>query len=139
MDQFLEHNGTVAFLLIKNDTLLSERYYNGYDRSSICASFSTVKSFVLAMVGIALHEKLMHNLDDSITKYIPELSAPHWSAITLRHLVSMSSGLKYNQNGFFPWNDEPRVYYSLDLRDLARKDCLAPTFTTTTTISFCLA
>jgi CubicO group peptidase (beta-lactamase class C family) len=120
IDQFLERNGTVAFLLIRNDTLLLERYYNGYDHSSICTSFSTVKSFVSAMVGIALHEGLIHDLDDPITNYLPELTAPHWSVITLRHLISMSSGLKYNPNGFFPWNDEPRVYYSLDLRELAR-------------------
>ena len=120
IDQFLEHNSTVAFLVIQHDTLLFERYYNGYHRASICTSFSTVKSFVSAMIGIALHEKLIHGLDDPITKYLPELSAQHWSEITIRHLVSMSSGLKYNQNGFFPWNDEPRVYYSLDLRGLAR-------------------
>jgi CubicO group peptidase (beta-lactamase class C family) len=120
LDRFLEQNGTVAFLIIKNDSLLFERYYNGYSHSSICTSFSTVKSFVSAMIGIALHEKLIHDLDDSITKYLPELSAMHWSDITIRHLVSMSSGLKYKANGFLPWQDEPRVYYSLDLRELAR-------------------
>ena len=120
IDEFLKRNGTVAFLVLKNDILLFERYYHGYDHSSICTSFSTVKSFVSAMVGIALHERLLHGLDDPITKYLPELKATHWSEISLRHLVSMSSGLKYSQNGFFPWNDEPRVYYSLDLRELAR-------------------
>lgn len=120
LDRFLEQNGTVAFLIIKNDTLLFERYYNAYSRSSICTSFSTVKSFVSAMIGIALHEKLIHGLDDSITKYLPELSAARWPEITIRHLVSMSSGLKYKPNAFLPWNDEPRVYYSLDLRGLAR-------------------
>lgn len=120
LDQFLERNGTVAFLVIKSDRLLFERYYNGYEHASICTSFSTVKSFVSALIGIALHEKLIHGLDDLVTKYLPELSAPHWSEITIRHLVSMSSGLRYNP-GPFPWNDDPRVYYSLDLRSLARQ------------------
>ncbi len=121
IDQFLARNGTVAFLVIQNDKLIVEKYYNGYDHSSICTSFSTVKSFVSAMIGIALQEKLLHGLDDPITHYLPELKAPDWSEITLRHLVSMSSGLKYQASGFFPWNDEPRVYYSLDLRGLARE------------------
>lgn len=121
MDRFLEQNGTVAFLMVCNDKLVVERYYDGYDHASICTSFSTVKSFVSAVVGIALHEKLIHGLDDPITRYLPELKAPHWSEITIRHLVSMSSGLGYKANGFFPWNDEPRVYYSLDLRGLACK------------------
>ena len=120
IDQFLERNGTTAFLVIKNDQLLFEHYYNGYERSSICTSFSTVKSFVSALIGIAVHEKLITQLDDPITKYLPQLIAPYWSAITIRHLVGMSSGLKYNLHGFLPWNDEPRIYYSLDLRRLAQ-------------------
>jgi CubicO group peptidase (beta-lactamase class C family) len=121
IDQYLERNGTSAFLVIQNDRLLFERYYNGYQHSSICTSFSTAKSFVSALTGIALQEKFIESLDDPITRYLPELKAPHWSAISVRHLVSMSSGLRYDPNGFFPWSDEPRVYYSLDLRQLARK------------------
>ena len=119
IDQYLAHTGTTAFMVIRNDQLLFERYYNGYQHSSICTSFSTAKSFVSALIGIALHEKLIQNLDDPVTKYLPELSGSHWPAISVRHLVSMSSGLKYDGNGFFPWNDEPRVYYSLNLRQLA--------------------
>jgi CubicO group peptidase (beta-lactamase class C family) len=121
IDQFLEHNGTTAFLVIHDDKLLFERYYNGYQHSSICTSFSTAKSFVSALIGIALQERLIRNIEDPITMYLPELTAPFWSQISVRHLVSMSSGLKYNSNGFFPWNDEPRVYYSLNLRQLAKQ------------------
>ena len=120
-DQFLEHNGTTAFIVIHDDKVLYERYYNGYQHESICTSFSTVKSFVSALIGIALNERLIQNIDDSIVKYLPELSAAYWKAISVRHLVSMSSGLKYNSRGFLPWNDEPRVYYSTDLRKLAKQ------------------
>jgi CubicO group peptidase (beta-lactamase class C family) len=119
IDQYMEQNGTVAFLIIKNDRLLLEHYYNGYNHSSICTSFSTVKSFVSAMIGIALHEKLIGGLEDPITKYLPSLKGIYWSDITIRHLVSMSSGLRYQAHSFLPWSDEPRVYYSLDLRKLA--------------------
>ena len=116
LDRFLERNGTVAFLVIKNGQLLVENYYNGYEHDSICTSFSTAKSFVSALIGIALHEKLIGSLDDPLTKYISE--AP-WQDITLRHLVSMSSGLQYHEGGFLPWDDEPRIYYSPNLRKLA--------------------
>jgi CubicO group peptidase (beta-lactamase class C family) len=118
-DGYLERNGAVAFLVIQHDRLLFERYYNGYNHESICTSFSTAKSFVSALIGIALHEKLIQDIDDPLTKYLPELTAQHWPAITIRHLVSMSSGLGYSQAGFFPWSDQPRTYYSLDLRRLA--------------------
>jgi CubicO group peptidase (beta-lactamase class C family) len=119
LDRFLARNGTVAFLVVKDGRLLFERYYNGYEHDSICTSFSTAKSFVSALVGIAVHEKLIGSLDDPVTKYVPKASAEFWQAITLRHLVSMSSGLKYREGGFLPWDDEPRIYYSSDLRRLA--------------------
>jgi CubicO group peptidase (beta-lactamase class C family) len=116
LDQFLAHSGTVAFLVLQNGRLLYERYFNQYDRNSICTSFSTAKSFVSALVGIALHERLLSSLDDPLAKYLPE--AP-WRDITIRHLVSMGSGLKYQEGGFLPWDDEPRIYYSPNLRQLA--------------------
>jgi CubicO group peptidase (beta-lactamase class C family) len=120
IDQFLEHTGTTAFLVIQNDKLLFERYYNGYGLSSIFTSFSTVKSFVSALIGISLQEGLLRGLDDPLTTYLPELLDPHWSHITIRHLISMSSGLKYNSHGFLPWDDDPRLYYSLNLRRLVQ-------------------
>ena len=121
IDRFLERNGTTAFLVVHKDRLLCERYYNGYEHGSICTSFSTAKSFVSALVGIALGEGLIRQIDDPLNRYLPELAEPYWSKISIRHLVSMSSGLRYNEHGFLPWNDEPRTYYSLDLRRLARQ------------------
>lgn len=120
IDRFLEQNGTTALLIIRNNKLLLERYYNGYGHSSVCTSFSTAKSFVSALIGIALDDGFIRDIDDPVTNYLPELTAPFWSEISIRHLVSMSSGLKYNSKGFFPWNDEPRIYYALNLRRLIR-------------------
>jgi CubicO group peptidase (beta-lactamase class C family) len=120
-DQFLERNDTTAFLIIQGDRLLFERYYNGFQHSSICTSFSTAKSFVSALVGIALNERLIRNIDDPITTYLPELIATFWSQVSIRHLVSMSSGLRYDENSFFPWSDEPTIYYSLNLRQLVKQ------------------
>jgi CubicO group peptidase (beta-lactamase class C family) len=119
LSRFLIRNGTTAFLIIKNDSLLLERYYNGYQQNSICTSFSIAKSFASALVGIAIHEKLINSLDDPISNYIPEASAPFWQAISIRHLISMSSGLKYRSGRFLPWDDEPLTYYSPNLRQLA--------------------
>jgi len=119
INQYLESNGTSAFIVICNGELLVEKYYAGYQHSSICTSFSTAKSFVSALIGIAINENIIKSLDTPITTYLPELSNHFWSSITIRHLLSMSSGLKYDSTGIFPWNDEPRIYYSMDLRKLA--------------------
>ena len=121
LDAYLARNGTTAFLIIHDDSLLVERYYNGYGPTSVCTSFSTAKAFVSAMVGVALHEGLLDGIDDPLPLYLPELAAPFWSKITIRHLIGMCSGLAYDEMGFFPWNDSPRIYYTLDLRALARR------------------
>jgi CubicO group peptidase (beta-lactamase class C family) len=121
IDEYLARNGTVAFLIVKNDRLLFERYYNGYEHASICTSFSTAKSFVSALIGIAVFERLIGSLDDPITAYLSDLTGRHWPAITVRHLVGMTSGLAYGERGFLPWSDQPRIYYGLDVRALARR------------------
>jgi CubicO group peptidase (beta-lactamase class C family) len=116
-ERFLEVNDTVAFLVIKDDTLLYERYFNGYDHNSIVTSFSVAKSFVSALVGIAISEGYIHSLEDPITRYVPELldKDPRYANIKLRHLLTMSSGLRYEENRS-PSSDGAITYYAPDLR-----------------------
>jgi len=119
-DKFLEKNDTVAFLVIKDDVLLYEGYFNGYDHNSIVTSFSVAKSFVSALVGIAICEGYISSVEDPITKYVPELLVkdPRYQNITLRHLLTMSSGIHYNEYGM-PWSDDTAIYYGPDLRAVA--------------------
>ncbi len=120
LNAFLERNGTQAFLVIQNDTILYERYFNGAERGSIVTSFSVAKSFASALVGKAIEEGYIHSVDDSITRYLPELAArdPRFSRITIRDLLMMSSGIHYG--GWFVFaNDDARTYYSPDLRRAA--------------------
>lgn len=120
LDEFLEQADTLAFLVIKDDTLLVERYFNGYGHDSTVTSFSIAKSFVSALVGIAIAEGRIGSIEDSVTQYVPELLQrdPRYRDITLRHLLSMSSGIRYEEDGT-PWGDAARTYYSPDLRALA--------------------
>ena len=117
---FLAQTETVAFLVIKDDTLLYEQYFNGYDHDATVTSFSTGKSFVSALVGIAIAEGHIGSVEDPVTKYVPELLQrdPRYRHITLRHLLTMASGIHYEESGT-PWGDDARTYYSPDLRALA--------------------
>jgi CubicO group peptidase (beta-lactamase class C family) len=119
-EQFLEQTDTVAFLVIKDDTILFEKYFNGYNHDSIVTSFSVTKSFVSALVGIAISEGYIGSIEDPITRYVPELSAidPRYGKITLRHLLSMSSGLRYEEKLSLR-SDAALTYYSPDLRAAA--------------------
>jgi CubicO group peptidase (beta-lactamase class C family) len=121
LDKFLADTGTTAFLVIDGDTLLYEEYFNGYDRESTQTSFSVAKSFVSALVGIAIEEGYIGSVDDPVTKYIPELEQPGMDKITIHHLLTMSSGLKYSGEGGGggPLGDDAKTYYDPNLRELA--------------------
>jgi CubicO group peptidase (beta-lactamase class C family) len=121
LDEFLTDTGTTAFLVVRDDALLYEGYFNGYDRESTQTSFSVAKSFVSALVGIAIEEGYMGSADDPITKYIPELKGPGMDKVTIRHLLTMSSGLEYSGEGGGggPLGDDAKTYYAPNLRELA--------------------
>ena len=121
LEKFLEDTGTTAFLVIRDDKLLYEGYFNGYDRESTQTSFSVAKSFVSALVGIAIEEGYIGSVEDPITKYVPELEGPGMDKITIRHLLTMSSGLRYTGEGGGggPLGDDAKTYYDPNLRELA--------------------
>jgi CubicO group peptidase (beta-lactamase class C family) len=121
---YLESSGTTAFLVIQDDKLLYERYFNGYDETSVNTSFSMAKSFASALVGIAIDEGYIKSVDEPITNYLPELleKDERFESITIRNLLTMSSGIKYEEGGDLPWSedaDDTKTYYATDLRELA--------------------
>jgi CubicO group peptidase (beta-lactamase class C family) len=120
-DQFLESTGTTAFIVIRDDTIVYEKYFNGYQRDSINTSFSAAKSFVSTLVGIAIDEGFIGSVDYPITMYLPELRGRGFDDITIRHLLKMSSGIKYQEFPFLN-GDDAKTYYFPDLRWLALKD-----------------
>ena len=121
LEKFLADTDTTAFLVIRDDALLYEEYFNGYDHESTQTSFSVAKSFVSALVGIAIQEGYIGSIDDPITTYIPELKGPGMNKITIRHLLTMSSGLEYSGEGGGggPFGDDAKTYYDPNLRELA--------------------
>ncbi|MFZ2168323.1 MAG: serine hydrolase [Methylococcaceae bacterium] len=119
-DEFLKQTDTVAFLIIKDDVLLYEGYFNGYNRNSTVTTFSIAKSFASALIGIAIYEGYIGSVDNPITKYVPQLleKDPRYKNITLRHLLSMTSGIRYSERNR-PWSDNTTTYYAPDLRAVA--------------------
>jgi CubicO group peptidase (beta-lactamase class C family) len=122
-DEFLHDTDTLAFVVVHKDRLVYERYFGGSTRESRQTSFSVAKSFVSTLVGIAIDEGRIGSVDDPVTKYLPELARrdPRFQQITLRHLLTMSSGIRYREGGGFPWpfGDDTYTYYGVDLRDIA--------------------
>jgi CubicO group peptidase (beta-lactamase class C family) len=123
-EDYLDSSGTTAFLVVHDDKVLYENYFNGYDETSLNTSFSMAKSFASTLVGIAIDEGYIKSVDEPITNYIPELlkEDKRFEEITIRNLLTMSSGIKYEEGGFLPWGeeaDDTKTYYSTDLREMA--------------------
>jgi CubicO group peptidase (beta-lactamase class C family) len=102
LDTSLPKSHTAAFLVIKNDSIIYERYFNGFTQQSKLPSFSVAKSFVSTLVAVALMEGKINSLQDPITKYIPELyqKDQRYERITLQHLLDMKSGLHFNEGSY---------------------------------------
>jgi CubicO group peptidase (beta-lactamase class C family) len=128
LEDYLGSSGTAAFLVARDDELLYEKYFNGYDERSVNTSFSMAKSFASALVGIAIEEGHIKSVEEPITTYLPELLVrdERFGSITIRHLLTMTSGIKYEEGGTLPWGeeaDDTKTYYATDLRELALENC----------------
>ncbi len=121
LDAFLDGAGTQAFLVVRDDTILYERYFMGYQRSSIVTSFSVAKSFDTTLIGMAIQDGYIKSVDDPITNYIPELAArdARFRNITIRHLLLMASGLRFDPERPSSLGDDSLTYAFDDLRHLA--------------------
>ncbi len=119
VENFLTRSATTSFLVIKDDVVLYEHYFNGYQKDSIVTSFSMAKSFDSTLVGIAIDEGKVGSVHDPITKYLPDLARrdPRFAQITIRDLLLMSSGIRYDEDP--PYHDNDVTYHATDLRQAA--------------------
>ncbi|NQU51528.1 MAG: serine hydrolase [Bacteroidetes bacterium] len=115
-ETMLERAQTSAFMVLRNDTIIYENYFNGFNKDSIFTSFSVAKSFVSTLVGLAISDGYIKSENDKITTYLPELleKDTRFSDITIKDLLSMSSGIAYSEDGF-P-SDDDITYVSPNLR-----------------------
>ncbi len=121
LSELLRSTGTHAFIVARDNQVLYEGYFNGFERDSVCTSWSLAKSFTSALVGIAISEGYIKSLDDPITNYLPELKDRGFDAITIRNLLTMGSGIQY-RFGFFPWDEFVLAGYYPNLRQLLLSD-----------------
>ena len=115
-EEYLEDNKTVAFLIIKNDTIQYEKYFDRYTEESIVASFSMAKSVTSILIGCAMGDGFIKSVDEPVTNYIPELKKNGFEKVTIKHLLQMTSGLDFNESYVNPFGDAAAYYYGRKLR-----------------------
>ena len=115
-EDFLDKTETVAFLIIRNDSIIYHHYAEGFSDSSILPSFSVSKSVVSALLGIAIHEGYIHSVDQPVTDFLPGLKDPGFSKVTLRNLLEMRSGIRFDEGYMNPFGAMAKFYYGDNLR-----------------------
>jgi len=112
--QFLNSTESEAFLVFKNDTLVSEWYGNYGGDSTHWNSFSMAKSFVSMLIGCAIEDGKIGSLNDPISKYIS------WNSkdVTIEQLLHMSSGIPFGESYNSPFGYMAKAYYGSDLKSI---------------------
>jgi CubicO group peptidase (beta-lactamase class C family) len=121
-----------AVVVARYGKLVFEQYFRGYDEPWDAPNGqhdfdattrhdmrSASKSVVSLLVGIAIERRLIAGVDEPVVKFFPEwaaLKTPGWDNLTLRHLLTMSSGIEWDENRAWtdPANDEPHLGYEAD-------------------------
>ena len=109
---------TVAFIIIKNDSIYFEKYYEGYGPKSKSNSFSVAKSYISAMMGKAIMEGYIESLDQKVIDFIPELKGPYADQVSIGDLSSMASGQRWDEAYYSPFSVTTAAYFVKDISKL---------------------
>jgi hypothetical protein len=96
--EYVKELGTVSFVVLKNDSVLHEEYWDGWNKDSISNSYSMAKSFVSLLVGCAIKDGLVKSVDEPICNYLPDFNCEVNGPITIKHLLTMSSAIDFNES-----------------------------------------
>ncbi|WP_417129674.1 serine hydrolase domain-containing protein [Phocaeicola sp.] len=115
---YLDSLRTVSFLVIRRDSIVFENYRDGWNDTLTSNIYSATKTIVGLLAGIALDEGKIHSLDDPVARYIPAYTKGMQADVTLRHLLTMSGGMAWNEAYASLFSVTTHGYYGNDLYDL---------------------
>ena len=118
LDSVHKKNETVAFLIIKNDSIIKEDYFLGYDENSMTNSFSMSKSIISLLFLKSVEEGTIPSLNSKLTDYFPAINESNGSNVTLSDLSTMSSGLVWEENYKDLMGITAQAYVTKDLNKL---------------------
>jgi len=119
IEKWLVDHYATGFVILKvqdtiNATLLYEKHLRGNDATTKTISWSTGKSYVSALVGIAVDEGLI-NISDRVSKYVPKLADHPYGNVTIKNLLQMSSGIRFNEDYNDTFSDVNMMGYTIAL------------------------
>ena len=118
LDKKLNELKSVAFVVIKNDTVVQEHYWDGYSTSSCSNSFSAAKSHVSALIGVALKEGKIKSIEEPVANYVPSFKEGDKAKIKIVDVLKMSSGLSWDESYSGPFSLTTEAYYGWDIEGI---------------------
>jgi CubicO group peptidase (beta-lactamase class C family) len=107
--------GTIAYVIIKNDSIWFEKYYDGFDENSKSNSFSMAKSYVSGLLGKAIMDGHIKSLNQPVCDFLPAFCDGKAAKMTVGDLSSMSSGTNWDEAYYSPLSITTRAYFDDDL------------------------
>ncbi|MDE1468276.1 serine hydrolase domain-containing protein [Aurantiacibacter sp. D1-12] len=108
MDAFMDSQNSAAIVVVHNGEVVLERYGLDFSADGKWTSFSVAKSYTSTLVGAAIADGYIDSLDDPVTRYIPDLAGSAYDGVTVRQLLTMSSGVRWNEDYHDPESDIAR-------------------------------
>lgn len=105
LDEYIRVNRVSGLLVLKDGQIALERYALGNTRATRWMSMSMAKSVTSTLIGIALHDGRIRSLDDSVTRYVPALIGSAYDGVTVRNILMMASGVRWNETYTDPRSD----------------------------------
>ena len=118
LDDFLKKTHTNAFVVIRGNSILIEKYFNGHTEKSLLPSYSISKSILSTMVNIALKKGDIQSINDDIRRYLPtELREKYSNPIQISHLLNMRAGIPVPETYDSVYSKIAEMYITTDLNN----------------------
>lgn len=105
VDAYMKAQRTAGLLIVQDGKIRLEKYGLDFDSNGKWTSFSVAKSFTSTLVGAAIKDGYIKSLDDKVTVYIPEMKGSAYDDVTVAQLLTMTSGIKWNEDYEDPKSD----------------------------------
>ena len=115
---FIERYQPASFVIAWGDTIIYEEYWGEHDQNKLGNSFSMAKSVVSLLIGAAIQDGYIKSIDETVGTYLDEFKRNGKQNITIRQMLTMSSGLSWDESYINPFSDVAELYFDTDAKDL---------------------
>ncbi len=111
LNALLKKLSTVGLLMVKNDSIVMEKYWDGYNDSSLSGSFSMAKSITSILIGVTIKEGLIKSVEQPVGDFLPEFKEGEKAKLRIVDLLTMSSGTNWDESYWNPLSVTAEIYY----------------------------